>query len=202
MHLTTINDRVSSGVTKSTDGGWVEMFDGKTLDGWYALSNPHVWSVQDGVIVGRHTASVGDDYLESLLFYTKERCRDFEFKADVKLNHGGISSMYFRTEFVHGFAPAYIAQANNTGPSPQRTGSLYDFVQITDQLVQDDTWWTQHVIAEGKHIRISVNGHEVVDFVDNSNAHTEGYLALLHFLPGSMVHYRNLMMRKLDWSTL
>jgi Domain of Unknown Function (DUF1080) len=182
--------------------GWINMFDGKTLEGWEALSNPHVWSVQDGVIVGRHTASVGDDFLPSLLFYTKERCRDFEIKADIKLNHGGVSSIYFRAEFVPEFAPAYIAQANNTGPYPQRTGSLYNMVPIYEQLVADDAWWSQHVIAEGNHIRILVNGSETVNFVDTNNTYTEGYLALLHFQPGSMVQYRNLMMRNLGWSTL
>jgi hypothetical protein len=178
------------------------MFDGKTLEGWEALSNPHVWSVQDGVIVGRHTASVGDDFLPSLLFYGKERCRDFEIKADIKLNHGGVSSIYFRAEFVPEFAPAYIAQANNTGPYPQRTGSLYNMVPIYEQLVADDAWWNQHVIAEGNHIRILVNGSETVNFVDPNNTYTEGYLALLHFQPGSMVQYRNLMIRNLGWSTL
>jgi hypothetical protein len=43
---------------------------------------------------------------------------------------------------------------------------------------------------------------ETVNFADTENNHTEGYLALLHFIPGSMVQFRNLMMRKLDWSTL
>ena len=185
-----------------TNEGWVNMFDGKSLAGWEALSNPHVWSVQDGVIVGRHTASVGDAFLPSLLFHMESRCRDFEMKADIKLNHGGISSIYFRAAFVPQFAPAYIAQANNTGEYPQRTGSLYNFVPVYEQLVEDDTWWTQHVIAQGNHIRILVNGVETVNFVDTESTHTEGYLALLHFIPGSMVQFRNLMMRKLDWSTL
>ena len=33
-------------------GGWIAMFDGKTLDGWKAGGNPESWSVQDGKIVG------------------------------------------------------------------------------------------------------------------------------------------------------
>jgi hypothetical protein len=189
------------GPAKTTDG-WINMFDGKTLEGWEALSNPHVWSVQDGIITGRHTASVGDEFLPSLLFYTRERYRDFEFRADIRLNPGGVSSMYFRAAFEPEFAPAYIAQANNTGPFPQRTGSLYNFAPIYEQLVADDTWWTQHVIAEGNHIRILVNGNETVNFVDADNTFTEGHVALLHFVPGSMVHFRNLMVRNLGWSTL
>jgi hypothetical protein len=155
---------------EETNEGWVNMFDGKSLAGWEALSNPHVWSVQNGVIVGRHTASVGDDFLPSLLFHMNSRCRDL--------------SIYFRAAFVPQFARAYIAQANNTGEYPQRTGSLYNFVPVDEQLVEDDTWWTQHVIAQGNHIRILVNGMETVNFADTENNHTEGYLALLHFIPG------------------
>ena len=67
---------------QNEEDGWVRMFDGKSLDGWFALSNPHVWSVRDELIIGRHTASVGDDFLESLLFYTREQVRDFEWKAE------------------------------------------------------------------------------------------------------------------------
>jgi hypothetical protein len=25
--------------------GWIDMFDGKTLNGWQALVNPQIWSV-------------------------------------------------------------------------------------------------------------------------------------------------------------
>ena len=33
-------------------GGWIAMFDGKTLEGWKAGDNPESWSVKDGKIVG------------------------------------------------------------------------------------------------------------------------------------------------------
>jgi hypothetical protein len=189
---------VGTAPTQSAAGPWVKMFNGKDLAGWKALHHPEVWSVKDGAIVGRHTASAGDDWLPTLLFYTKAQLRDGEFKAELKLTPGGISSMYFRAQLAPGFAPAYIAQANNTGPNPRRTGSLYNFVDVFAQLVPDDTWWTQHVIFRGNHIRILVNGTEVVNFVDSDNTHTEGHLALLHYLPGSMVQARNVMMRPLS----
>jgi hypothetical protein len=67
--------------------------------------------------------------------------------------------------------------------------------------VADDTWWTQHVIAEGNHIRIRVNNSEVTNFIDTQNTHSDGYLALLYYLPGTVVQFQNLMTRKLDWST-
>lgn len=183
---------------------WIELFDGESLNGWQALMHPEVWSVRDGMIVGSNAQ------YPSLLFYKDEmpvvgrpaqRFRNLEFMADIKLSHGGISSMYFRSEFVVGaevgVAPGYIAQANNTADNEQRTGSLYSLAPFTEQLVADDTWWTQHVIANGDHVRILVNGIETVNFVDWNHTYEDGYLALLMLLPNSVVHFRNLRARGL-----
>ena len=62
----------------------------------------------------------------------------------------------------------------NTSPDPQKTGSLYGIVKITEQLIQDDTWWTQHIIAQGNHIIIKINGKTVVDTVEPHEPVHEG----------------------------
>jgi len=69
--------------------------------------------------------------------------------------------------------------------------------KVLDQLIADDTWWTQHIIANGNHIVIKVNDKVVTDFVDQKNTYTKGYLALQQHNPGSIVQYRNLVMRPL-----
>lgn len=174
---------------QANPGKWIKMFDGKTLDGWEANDNPASWSVKDGTIVGD-----GD---RSHLFYKKEVCENCEFKAEVRLNHGGNSGMYFRAEFVPGWPKGYEAQVDNTHTDPVRTGSLYNFVKVFDQLVPDDTWWTQEITAVGNHIVIKVNGKVTVDFVDEKSSFMKGYLALQQHNKGSVVEYKNLMMRHL-----
>jgi hypothetical protein len=169
--------------------GWISMFDGKTLDGWKASENPGSWKVVDGTIVG--------DGPVSHLFWMGRECDNCEFRAEVKLNHEGNSGMYFRTAFGTGFPKGYEAQVENTSRDPQKTGTLYNFARITEQLIQDDTWWTQHIIANGNHIIIKVNDKVVVDYIDSKNTFTKGYLALQQHNPGSVVQYRNLMMRPL-----
>lgn len=169
--------------------GWISMFDGKTLTGWKANEHPESWKVVDGAITGDGPASH--------LFWMVRECGNCEFKAEVKLNHSGNSGMYFRTAFGPGFPKGYEAQVENSSPDPQKTGSLYNFSKVLEQLIQDDTWWTQDVIANGNHIVIKVNGKTVVDFVDEKNTYTKGYLALQQHNPGSIVQYRNLMMRPL-----
>lgn len=170
-------------------GGWISMFDGKTLTGWKAGDNPASWSVRDGKIVG--------DGERSHLFYMLHECGDCEFKAEVKINHGGNSGMYFRAKFGPEWRAGYEAQVNNTHPDWRRTGSLYGFSDIKEQLIPDDTWWTEDVIARGNHIIIKVNDKVVVDYVDAKNTYRQGLLALQQHNKGSVVEFRNLMMRPL-----
>ncbi|MBI3683080.1 MAG: DUF1080 domain-containing protein [Acidobacteria bacterium] len=169
--------------------GWVSMFDGKTLNGWKAGERPENWKVENGVIRGR-----GE---RSHLFWMAEQCENCEFRAEVKLNKGGNSGMYFRARFMEGWPNGYEAQVNNSHTDPKRTGSLYNIVNVYEQLVPDDTWWTQHIIADGNHIIIKVNDKAVVDHFDQKNQYLKGYLALQQHDPGSVVEYRNLMYRKL-----
>lgn len=169
--------------------GWVSMFDGKTLDGWKAGDNPDSWKVVDGAITG--------DGPRSHLFWMVKECDNCEFRAEVKLNHSGNSGMYMRAAFGPGFPKGYEAQVENTSPDPQRTGSLYGFSKVLEQLVPDDTWWTQDVSARGNHIVITVNGKVATDYTDGKNTYTKGYLALQQHNQGSVVQYRNLMMRDL-----
>lgn len=169
--------------------GWVSMFDGKTLNGWKANENPESWKVVDGAIVG--------DGPRSHLFWMVRESENCEFRAEVKLNHSGNSGMYVRAAFGPGFPKGYEAQVENTSPDPQRTGSLYGFSKVLEQLVPDDTWWTQDVRAEGNHIVITVNGKVATDFVEQKNTYTKGYLVLQQHNQGSVVQFRNLMMRDL-----
>lgn len=170
-------------------GGWIKMFDGKTLNGWKANENPENWTVEDGTITGHGN--------RSHLFYMEKECENCEFKAEVKINKGGNSGMYFRAKFAPGWPAGYEAQVNNSHTDWRRTGSLYGISDVKEQLIPDDTWWTQDIVVQGNHIIIKVNDKVVVDYVDEKNRFQKGSLALQQHDPGSVVHYRNLMMREL-----
>lgn len=168
--------------------GWVALFDGKTLSGWTA-PDPSGWNVTPaGEVVGQGKRS----HLFSPNTYT-----NLEFKAEVKLNHRGNSGMYIRAALTPGWPKGYEAQVENTSPDSQKTGSLYNLAKVTEQLVQDDTWWTQHIIAIGNRIIIKVNDKIVVDYVDEKNMYQAGHLALQQHDPGNHVTFRNLMVKPL-----
>jgi hypothetical protein len=68
---------------------------------------------------------------------------------------------------------------------------------VTEQLVPDDTWWTQHIIAIGNHIIVKVNDKIVVDYIDTKNTFKSGHLALQQHNDGSVVMFRNVMVKPL-----
>lgn len=177
-----------SGPASPAPRGWLPLFDGKTLSGWTAFDKGRWTVATDGVLVGEGPMG----HLISPLSYT-----NLEFKAEAKLNHSGNSGMYFRAAQGPGWPKGYEAQVENTSPDPQKTGSLYNFSKVTEQLVPDDTWWTQHIIAIGNHIIIKVNDKIVVDYIDTKKTFTAGHLALQQHNEGSVVMFRNVMVKPL-----
>ncbi len=178
----------SLGAVTAADEGWITMFDGKTLTGWKADQNADAWTVKDGSIVG--------DGEKGNLFWTVRELLNFDWKAEVKINDGGNSGMFFRKGFGPGGAKGYEAQINSTHRDPKKTGGLYNFKDIYEQLVPPDTWFTQEVIVDGNHVIIKVNGKVTVDYVEDTNRFSKsGYLALQQHNKGSVVSFRNMMLR-------
>ena len=180
---------VSSAQESASSGGWIQMFNGKNLDGWKANQSPESWSAVDGMIKGD-----GD---VSHLFWLAQQCGNCEFKAEVKIGDKGNSGMYFRAEFGPGWPKGYEAQVNATHGDPVKTGSLYNFQKNFTDPTGPDVWFTQHIIANGNHIIIKVNGKVISDYVDEKNTHMQGLLALQQHNKGSVVYFKNLMFRPL-----
>jgi len=171
--------------------GWTQLFNGKDLTGWKTHpKNPGKWYVKEGVLYsgGKET---------SHLFSQRDDYTDFHYRIEAKINDKGNSGQYFRTQFGPGYPKGYEAQINSTHTDPQRTGSLWGFVKVTDMLVKPDEWFTQEVIANGNHIIILVNGKKVVDFVDEKNTYTKGHFAIQAHDPGSQIQVRKIEVKEL-----
>ena len=191
------------GTAQTEDDGWISIFDGETLDGWRASENPETFRVEDGVIVVHGP--------RAHLFYDgpvgNHDFRNFEWKADVMTFPQANSGMYFHTEYQETGWPAkgYEVQVNNSGSDPRRTGSLYAVDDVEVAPAEDGEWFTQHVIVEGRRVRVLVDGEQVVDYTEPDGAErpadmagrtlSSGTVALQGHDPESQVHYRNIMIR-------
>ena len=152
-------------------------------------SNPESWTVRDGAITGDGEASH--------LFWMMQECENCEFKAEVKIGHGGNSGMYFRTAFGPGFPKGYEAQVNSSHTGSGEDRQPVQLRQDSGQLIPDDVWGTQHIIADGNHIIIKVNDKVAIDYVERRISTPRAIFALQQHNKGSVVQYRNLMFKPL-----
>jgi hypothetical protein len=160
--------------TPAPEAGWVQLFNGKDLGGWKTFDPEQLknWYVKDGILYSSGKTA-------SHLFSPRDDYENFHYRIEAKISDKGNSGQYFRTKFGKGYPKGYEAQINsNFPPDPQRTGSLYGFVKITEMLVPPETWFTQEVIANGNHIQIILNGKKVVDYKDEKNTYTRGHFAI------------------------
>lgn len=179
-------------------GGWVALFDGRTLDGWRASENPATFSVHDGEIVvhGPRAHLFYDGPVLSHAF------TDFELTVDVLTKPGANSGIYLRTAFQPTDWPAqgYEVQVNNSFADDwRRTGSLYEVRNLRESL-PDDEWFTVRAIVRGRRVRVLLNDRPVVDYTEPAGSPTRltgGTIALQGHDPGSEVHYRNIRIRPL-----
>lgn len=178
------------------DEKWTPLFNGKDLTGWKTHpKNPGKWRVEDGLLIGSGPASH--------LFSERGDYENFRFRVEVAIGDKSNSGQYFRTKFGPGFPDGYEAQINSTHGDRIKTGSLYparlklnkgdaEKLIVTDILVKPNEWFTQEVIARGKHIVIKVNDKTTVDFVDEHNNFAKGHFALQQHDPGSTVKFRKI----------
>jgi len=182
---------MSAGFTAAEEDTWITLFDGKTLNGWEKVgSEESKWEVIDGALTGTGTPS--------MLVCTKGPFKNFRYRAEVRINDGGNSGLYFRTSRKPTFKDGYEAQIDSTHKDPIRTGSLYGFLNIYKDLVQPNEWFTYELEVRDDQwrrrdltrIRVIVNGDELYEYLDFSKAFTEGHFAFQQHDPGSIVNIR------------
>lgn len=181
--------------TFAAEDGWISLFDGETLKGWKATERAENWTVEDGAICG-----AGD---RSHLFYMDREFKNFEFKADVMINEGGNSGIFFHSAPEVGWpTKGYEAQVNNTHKDPVKTGSIYYTVKVFESAAKDNTWWTQHIIVQDKRITVKINGKTLFEYdepegVTGPHKLSQGLFAFQQHDPGSKVRYKNVMVKPL-----
>jgi hypothetical protein len=184
--------------------GFVQLFDGRTFDGWKINEKPESWKIVDGAFVAN-----GD---RSHLFYVADEKPfvNFELRVDVKTEPNANGGIYFHTKYQPEGWPKYgfEAQVNNTyEKDPQKTGSLYAVVPVKEKNVDDNVWYTETIIVKGKNVTIKINDKTVVNYDEPADKKAgedftrkidQGTFALQAHDPGSRVHFKNIRVKRLD----
>ena len=84
-----------AGGTPPAADGWIDLFDGSTLNGWVHLNGGHRFTVEDGAIVGRTVESSAS--MNSFLC-TLQEFDDFELELETMIDRITNSGIQIRTQ--------------------------------------------------------------------------------------------------------
>ena len=145
--------------------GWVELFNGKNLDGWRPQGKLASWKVADGLLSA--------DGPRCHLFYDgpvrNADFKNFELEVEALARPSSNSGVYFHTIYQDTGWPnrGFEVQINNSQAGERKkTASLYNIRNDYKQFVQDDQWFKINVQVRGKNIQVRLNGMMTVDYVE------------------------------------
>jgi len=183
--------------------GFTTIFDGKSLDGWKIGGDPDTFKLKNGEVVANgkvsHLYYVGDP----------KPFKNFELRVDVMTEPVSNGGIYFHTKYQDKGFPKYgfEAQVNQSHTDWKKTGSLYDVVNVKETYVKDNEWYTETIIVKDNNVKVKINDKTVVDYTepadqkpgkDYTRKLDEGTFALQGHDPKSVVHYKNIRVKRLD----
>lgn len=196
---------LTASAADSAKDGWIQLFNGKNLDGWKANENPDTFKVVNGelVVLGPR----------SHLFYVGNvngaKFKNLELEVEVMTKPGANSGVYFHTEFQPDGWPAkgYEIQVNNTHKDPKKTAGVYGIKDNFEAPAKDGEWFTMRIKVEGKRIQTWVNGKPISDYTEEENPERKGMfvgrligtgtIAIQGHDPLSEVHYKSIKIKPL-----
>ena len=188
-------------LSRNANSDWIDLFDGKTLNGWVHMNGAHTFTVEEGAIVGRTVESSArmNSFLCSL-----QEFDDFELELETYIDPITNSGIQIRTkvrplpgpgrgtESVPGRVNGPQVEIRRFYQGQPPTGVLYGEALGTGWLSSqqkieeghhyfvDDGWNKLRIVAKGPRIQTWVNGHQVEDLVNEEvyKTHPKGFIGL------------------------
>lgn len=191
----------------AAEGNWVNLYNGKTLEGWKQINGLARYDAGDGCIIGTTAPNSPNSFL-----CTTKDYGDFELEFDVmvhpELNSGvqirSQSKPDYQKNRVHGYQVEIAVGGFSGGIYDEaRRGKFLNADQPTSEnnsLLKRDQWNKYRIVCQGDHIETWVNGVKVTDLHDAMTA--KGFIGLqVHGVGGRTdpleVRWRNLRLREL-----
>lgn len=194
----------------TVEPGFTPLFDGRTLNGWRAVGKQgEGYLPKDGVLICPATGGGN--------LFTEQEYENFIFRFEFKLTENGNNGVGIRSPLEGD--PAYVAMEiqvlDDNGPHykdklrpAQYHGSIYDVVPARrGALKPTGEWNAEEILADGRHIRVTLNGQVIVE-ADLNEIHDAAIIARhpglfrprgrIGFLGhGTHVEFRNIRIKEL-----
>lgn len=160
-------------------GEWIELFNGKDINGWEQHGGAANYKVEDGAIVGTSVPNTQNSFL-----CTKQRYSDFELEFDVMVDPALNSGVQIRSNIKEKdrvFGPQVEIELG-----PGEAGYIYGEAtgrgwlspkQEPKITLKKDDWNRYRVVAQGNNIKTWINGQLVADLTDDEMS-KEGIIGL------------------------
>jgi len=181
---TTATFIISCAETPKDDAPWMELFDGKTLNGWHKLGGDATSAVKEGTIVGTTTHNTPNTFLTTDEMYS-DFILELDYKVDSTMNSGiqirSNSIPTYRDGRVHGYQV-------EIDPSERAwSGGIYDESRrgwlnpMTDnpaaqKAFKQNDWNHYRIEAIGDTIKTWVNDVPAAYLIDDKTA--KGFICL------------------------
>ncbi len=203
---------------------WVQLFNGKNLEGWEQHSGKAEYRVEDGCIVGKTVTGTGNSFL-----CTKKTYGDFILEFEFKVANDMNSGVQFRSQFYEKETEIVIKGKTKKFPADRvhgyqyeidpssraYTGGVYDEARrgvfladlkdnaAASKAFKNGEWNQARIECRGDHIQTWINGVKAADLKDSMTL--QGLIALqVHGIgdgtkkkPGEEVRWRNLRIQEL-----
>ena len=174
-----------AGDTSQPEAGFVNLFDGKTLDGWKVGENAGVFQVREGMIVMECPAT---NHSPAHLFYVggieHHSFKNFDLRVEVMTAPCANSGIYFHTQYQEAGWPkcGVECQIDNSHLDWRRTGSLWGIRDISwgpetppannrepvtvlpKPPVADNVWYTQEVVYQDGLVTVMLDGKTLLEY--------------------------------------
>lgn len=195
---------VVAGVPEPDKDGFIPIFNGENLDGWWINNKQDDFPIKDGVI---HCDRGGGG---ELMLYTEREFSDFILEVEWRVAPGGNSGVFIRSpKEGWPWETAYEVQISNEQPPRDNahcTGSLYGYVAVNPRPDETPEQWRKYrITCQGDQITVEVDGEKVVDFDQSTNKKTKnkpksGFIGVqdLHGHEGAWIEYRTIKVKPLE----
>jgi hypothetical protein len=191
----------------SQSANTVRLFDGRSFQGWEG-DTKKTWRIQDGALVG---GSLSESVPQNDFLVTTRSYGNFVLRLKFKLEgtEGFINAgVQFRSQ--RATQPAHEMVGYQADLGNKYWGSLYDESRRNKVLAQADAavvakalklndWNDYEIRAEGRRIRLSINGQQTIDYTETDESIPQTGLIGLQIHGGgkAQVSYKDITIQEL-----
>lgn len=179
--------------------GFVELFNGKNLEGWINHGNEK-WYVDQGELICESGPKAEYGYLSTVNFYD-----DFELSVEFKQESNGNSGIFFRSTLdgikISGWQVEVAPPGKHSGGIYESYGRgwLIKPEAEKEKVLKMGEWNTMKIKVVGPLVTTWLNGVEMIGITDKKIGEGEGAIVLqIHSGGDIKVHWRNIKIKKIE----